>query len=137
MFVVAPGDKFAFGQIKDWPWTDLVADGVAMLHFWIHDLGWRRRIEATPSRNVVPRNQHYFHPPWMMAKDRKEDIDNADLGMSQWRAVRITEIGSIDNATIDSATRGGIAFFDLHLWLNVRNEGRRAFAASGDRRERP
>ena len=119
MFVVAPGDKFAFGQIKDWPWTDLVANGEAMLHFWIHDLGWRRRIEATPGRNVVPRNQHYFHPPWMMAKDRKEDVDNTDLGTSQWRAVRITEIGSIDDVTIDSATSGDNAFFNLHVRLNV------------------
>ena len=54
----------------------------------------------------------------MMAKDRKEDVDNADWGTSQWRAVRITGIGSIDDAMIDSATSGDIAFFDLHVRLN-------------------
>ena len=54
-----------------------------------------------------------------MAKDRKEDVDNTDLGTSQWRAVRITEIGSIDDVTIDSATSGDNAFFNLHVRLNI------------------
>lgn len=115
MLVVASGDYFVFGHGQDRPDADFVTDTVVVFDFKVDDLGRTWCSNPEEWNNTIPKDQRNLHPHWMVCKDSQKNVDDAGMWMGQICAVRIFEISRLDQAAIEHAGRGNIAFHNLHI----------------------
>src|SRR5215472_14565862 len=109
-----PATSSSESRKKDWPWSDLFADKVAISLFHVHYFRCSRHLQGGQSCGLVARNQHQIHPAGPPRENCEEDLNDAKVQAAQGRAVGVTKISAFDQVLAQRATVWHIAFDNTH-----------------------